>query len=95
MASIKNLKKNINYLASEIITEAYIRKILFDGIKEDDFKKVVSDAIEFRNELIAKANHHNKKDSTRKAKVYFQNVRQEMKQKFSELINAVNNLEPV
>jgi hypothetical protein len=66
--------------------------MLFDEIKEDDFKKVVSDAIELRNELIVKANHPNGKDNPRKTKVYFQNVRKEMKQKFSELINAVNNL---
>lgn len=92
MASIRDLKKDINYLASEIVTEAYVRKMLFDGVSEDDFKKVVTDAIEFRNDLIEKINHPNGKDNPKKVKSFFKDIKKEMDQKFSELVNAVNNL---
>ncbi|PWD98761.1 hypothetical protein [Marinilabilia rubra] len=92
MASIRDLKKDINYLASEIVTEAYVRKMLFDGISEDQFKKVITDAIEFRNDLIAKINHPDGKDNPKKVKSFFRDVRKEMDQKSSELIDAVNNL---
>lgn len=92
MASIRDLKKDINYLTSEIVTEAYVRKMLFDEISEDDFKKVVTDAIEFRNDLIEKINHPDGKDNPQKVKSFFKDLRKEMDQKFSELVQAVNDL---
>lgn len=92
MASIRDLKKDINFLASEIVTEAYVRKMIFDKIKEDDFKKIVTDAIDFRNELIAKVNHPDGKADPKKIKTFFKNIRTEMDKKFAELVDAVNNL---
>ncbi len=92
MASIRDLKKDINYLASEIVTEAYVRKMIFSDIKDDEFKKVIADAIDFRNELIARINHPDGKSDPKKVKAYFKDIRNEMDQKFSELVEAVNNL---
>ncbi|WP_291860704.1 hypothetical protein [Marinilabilia sp.] len=92
MASIRDLKKDINFLASEIVTEAYVRKMIFEKIKEDDFKKVVTDAINFRDELIAKVNHPDGKADPKKIKAFFRNLRSEMNKKFGELVETVNNL---
>jgi hypothetical protein len=92
MASIRDLKKDINILASEIITEAYVRKMIFDNINDDDFKIVISDSIDFRNELIEKINHPDGKDDSKKVKDFFNGVRSEMKKRFSELVDSVNNL---
>lgn len=92
MASIRDLKKDINLLASEIITEAYVRKMIFDNINDDDFKKVISDAIDFRNELIEKVNHPDGKDDLKKVKAFFRNIRSEMRERFSEIVDSVNNL---
>jgi len=92
MASIRDLKKDINNLASEIITEAYVRKMIFDNINDDDFKKVVSDAIDFRNELIEKINHPDGKNDSKKVKVFFKDVRSEMRNRFSDIVDSVNNL---
>jgi hypothetical protein len=92
MASVRNLKKDINYLTSEIVTEVYVRKMLFDEIKEADFKKVVVDAINFRNDLIAKVNHPDGKDNPKKIKAFFKDIKEEMDKKFSELIKSINQL---
>jgi hypothetical protein len=92
MANIRDLKKDINHLASEIITEAYVRKMIFDNINDDDFKKVVVDAIEFRNDLIAKVNHPDGKSDPKKVKAFFKGVRTDMKKQFSALVDSVNGL---
>ncbi len=92
MASIRNLKKDINHLASEIITEAYVRKMIFDNINDDDFKKVISRAIDFRNDLIEKVNHPDGKNDPKKVKVYFKGIRNDMMKQFSELVESVNGL---
>lgn len=92
MASIKDLKKEVNYLTSEMVTEAYVRKMLFDDIKEADFTKVVTDAIEVRNDLISKINHPDGKDNPKKVKAYFKDIRKEMDTKFAGLVEAINQL---
>ena len=92
MASIRDLKKDINYLASEVVTEAYVRKMLFDDIKKEDFTKVVADTIEVRNDLISKVNHPDGKDNPQKVKAFFREIRKEMNTKFGGLVEAVNNL---
>ena len=92
MASIKDLKKEINTVTSDIITEAYVRKMLFDGVSEENFKDVVKKAIDLRNELIAKVNHPDGKDDSKLVKAYFRKVREHMETKFRELAEEVNQL---
>jgi hypothetical protein len=92
MASIRDLKKDINYLASEIITEAYVRKMLFNSIDEEEFKSIVLDTINFRNAMIKKVNHPTEKNDRKKVRKYFQEVQKEMYQKFSELVDKVSEL---
>ena len=93
MASIRDLKKDINYLAGEIITEAYVRKMLFNNIDEEEFKSIILDTINFRNSMIKKVvNHPTEKNDRKKVKKYFQEIRKEMYQKFNELVNKVSEL---
>ncbi len=79
-------------MTSEIVTEAYVRKMLFDEIKDEDFRKVLTDAIDLRNELIAKVNHPDGRNNPKKVKTFFKDIRNEMDSKFSELTEAVNHL---
>ncbi len=95
MASIRNLKKDINYVASEIVTEAYIRKMLFDEVKEEDFRKIVDDTLEFRHKLIEKVNHPDGKNNPHKTKAYFKGIKEEMDKKFSELVETINQMKRV
>ncbi|MGQ1891849.1 hypothetical protein ACT29H_15520 [Thermophagus sp. OGC60D27] len=92
MASIRDLKKDINYLAGEIVTEAYVRKMLFSNVDDETFRKVVTDTLMFRSAILKKINHPVEKRDPKKVKKYFQEVRKEMYQKFSELVEIVSEL---
>ena len=92
MASIRELKKDINYLTSEIITEAYVRKVLFAGVKETEVSKIIADAIAFRNGLIARVNAPDGKDNPKLVKAFFQKLRKDMADQFTDLVKAVNEL---
>ena len=92
MASIKDLKKEINTVTSDIITEAYVRKMLFDGVGEENFKDVVKKAMDLRNDLIARVNQPDGKDDPKLIKTYFRQVREDMEKKFRELAEEVNQL---
>ena len=86
MASIRSLKKDINFLASELVTQAYMNQMLF---KEDDEKleKDVISALDFRTNLLSKVNHVDGKDNPKMVKSYFSKLRKEMVADFDKLFN--------
>ncbi len=92
MATIRDLKKDINYLTSEIITEAYVRKVLFNDVKDDDVSKIIADAVAFRNDLIARVNHPDGKDNPKLVKAHYQKIKKDMTDQFSVMIDKVNKL---
>jgi hypothetical protein len=92
MASIRELKKDINYLTSEIITEVYVRKVLFSGVKESDVSKIIVDALAFRNDLIERVNARDGRNNAKLVKASFQQLRKDMADRFTALVEAVNEL---
>lgn len=92
MASVRELKKDINFLASELITEAYIKQLVKDDVDNDKVAEVMVKAIEFKNELIARANHPDAKDNRKMVRAYYQNLRKDMMEKFLSISNDTNAL---
>ncbi len=86
MASIRSLKKDINFLASELVTQAYMNQILFKESDEKLAKDVIS-ALDFRSNLLSKVNHVDGKDNPKLVKKYFSNLRKEMISEFDKLFN--------
>ncbi|WP_439184307.1 hypothetical protein [Carboxylicivirga taeanensis] len=92
MASVRELKKDINFLASELITEAYVKQLVKDDVDNDKIAEVMVKAIDFRNELVARANHPDAKDNPQKVKAYYRNLRKDMMDKFLAIANDTNAL---
>ncbi len=86
MASIRSLKKDINFLASELVTQAYMNQILFKESDEKLTKDVIS-ALDFRSNLLSKVNHVDGKDNPKMVKKYFSKLRKEMVSDFDKLFN--------
>lgn len=58
MASIKNLKKDLNYIYSDIIEDCYVWQ-LENSDKADKAEAVIDNAIASFDELVAKVNEKN------------------------------------
>ena len=88
MASIKNLKKDINYTLGDIIEECYVWELL--NPKEDTAKSeaIIDDAIGIFDDLLDKI--HTKGIENKKS--HFNTISQELETKAKELIERVNNL---
>ena len=89
MASVKNLKKDINYVLSDIIEECYIWQIL----QEDDKKaakaeKIIDESIDTFDSLIEKVNA---KDVTDK-KAHFKAINAELEKKATALLGKIQKL---
>ena len=56
MASIRNFKKDINYVISEIVIECFTYNYLFPENKQDVLAKIISESLELRTDLIKQVN---------------------------------------
>lgn len=57
MASIRRIKRDIDFLANEVISDCYMALYFNDGAKREQIVAVIEEAVEFRNELFVRANH--------------------------------------
>ncbi|PQJ23060.1 hypothetical protein [Tenacibaculum sp. SG-28] len=88
MASIKNLKKDINYTLGDIIEECYVWELL--NPKEDTAKTeaIIDEAIQTFDALLDKVHVKNIDNK----KTHFKAISLELESKAKELIKKVNSL---
>ncbi len=89
MASIKELKDDINYLTYDLITECFTFKIYHPekGSKAD---KAISEIVKLRNELIYRVNHPEDRKDSRKLRSHFNKLRVDLG-KLVKLVEGLGN----
>jgi phosphoribosyl-ATP pyrophosphohydrolase len=89
MASVRNLKKDINYVLSDIIEECYVWQILQDDAKKaDKAEKIIDESIETFDALIEKVNAKDVKNK----KAHFKAINKELEEKAKGLIVKIQKL---
>jgi hypothetical protein len=63
MASIRELKKDIDYLTFEVISDCFVYSGVHPDNQSDELSAIISDAVNFRNDLIARVNNPDGKDN--------------------------------
>ncbi len=87
MASIKNLKKDLNYIFSDIIEDCYVVQ-LENPDKSDKAEEVIDEAITAFDDLIEKVNNkkvENKKEHFKKIVATLEEKVQELRKKLGKL----------
>jgi ATP adenylyltransferase/5',5'''-P-1,P-4-tetraphosphate phosphorylase II len=88
MPSVKNLKKDINYVLGDIIEAVYICEMTTAGKPTDATNAIIDEAIESFDALIAKVN--DKKVENKKA--HFKQINAELEQTANQLVAKINAL---
>ena len=88
MASIKDLKKDINYVLGDIIEAVYIWELTNPGKETKNSEKIIDEAIETFDELITKVNDR----SVENKKQHFKAINQELEDRGRKLIDKINAL---
>jgi hypothetical protein len=78
MASVRELKKDIDYLVFEVISDCFVYSNIHPENKTDELTKLISDAVEFRNDLIARVNNPDGKDNAKIVKAYYKTVSKDL-----------------
>ena len=89
MSSIRNLKKDVNYLAYELLTEAFTFKHFHPEMDEKKFDEVILNLVKLRNELIARINNPETSSDSTQVKAHFRKIQSDM----VNLVRIVNKIE--
>ncbi len=88
MASVKNFKKEINNVLSDIIEECYVCQLNNDDKVSAKVEKIIDEAIAIFDELVVKLNQNGVENK----KKHFQSMRSELEKKGSGLLTKLEKL---
>ncbi len=88
MASVKNLKKDINFVLGDIIEAVYLWEMTTTGKPTEQTEALVDEAIAAFDSLIKKLN--DKKVENKKE--HYRNINKELEQTAGQLVEKINAL---
>jgi hypothetical protein len=92
MASIRELKKDIDYLTFEVISDCFVYSGVHPDNQSDELSAIISDAVSFRNDLIARVNNPDGKDNPKIVKAYYKAVAKDLMVGVDKLFNRLSAL---
>lgn len=78
MASIRILKKDINILTYDLLTECYVYKHYDDKLTENRFDEVIKKIVYLRNDLILRANHPEADADSQSLKDHYRKIKEDL-----------------
>jgi hypothetical protein len=88
MASVKNLKKDINFVLGDIIEAVYIWEMTTVGEPTKESEAIVDEAITAFDALIAKLNAKNVENK----KEHFRQINKQLEESAGQLVAKINAL---
>lgn len=92
MASVRELKKDIDYLVFEVISDCFVYSSIHPEDKSDEVSTIISDAVEFRNDLIARVNNPDGKDNPKIIKTYYKTLEKDLMTGVDKLFTRLSSL---
>mgnify|MGYP001810301344 CR=1 FL=1 len=92
MASRKQLKKTIQFVSSELITDVYFRCLMSPEIKEDQVDKIVLEIVNISKEFTLRANRPTGKENPPLVKAYFRKLYADWQKTMSTILSDIEKL---
>lgn len=91
MASVRMLKKDIDYLVGEVIADCYLT-LYFHPDKQEKITNIMRQAVDVRNDMFDRTNHPAEKNNPSLVKKHYAHIRVEMMQKVDELFGQLSSI---
>ncbi|MGL4908356.1 MAG: hypothetical protein ACRC9X_03480 [Bacteroidales bacterium] len=88
MANLRSIKKDIEFLIDEIITDCYLFSSFHQGKKEEEVSALLLETVNLRNQLFERINSAPKE----KSKQHFQTIRKDLLEGADKLFKQVSEL---
>jgi hypothetical protein len=92
MASLRDLKKDIDYLIFEVISDCFAYSNLHPENITDELTALIADAVAFRNDLIARVNNPDGKNNPKIVKAYYKAVSKDLLVGVDKLFERLSGL---
>lgn len=92
MASVRGLKKDIDSLIFEVISDCFVYSGVHRENKSDEVSTIISDAVNFRNDLIARVNNPDGKDNPKIVKAYYKSMEKDLISGVDKLFSRLSAL---
>lgn len=94
MPSVRRLKKDIDCLVFEVISDCFSYGKLHPDEKAEEVTEIISDAVILRNDLISRVNNPVKGDDPTIIKAHFRNVTKDLYVGVDSLFSRLSDLTP-
>lgn len=91
MASIRELKKDIDYLIFEVISDCFVYAG-FHSDKGEAVNELVNSAVDLRNDLISRVNNPEGKGEPKVLRAHFQKVEKDLIEGVDKLFDSLSSL---
>lgn len=92
MANIRSLKKDVNFLTNDIISDAFLALDLHGDKVQDKVNALIEEVVEFHNLTYEKINKAPKGRKKAEIKPYFRSIRTEMDKKYCEFFEKLSEI---
>ena len=92
MANRRSLKKDIDYLVYEVVSDCFTVMSVKESGMGEELAEVISDAVVLRNELIARVNHPDGRDNPGITKQYYNKIRKDLIESIDKLFERVSEI---
>ena len=92
MASVRELKKDIDFLVFEVISDCFVFSGLHPDNQSEELSAIITDAVSFRNDLIARVNNPDGKDNAKILKAYYKTVEKDLMTGVDKLFTRLSEL---
>jgi len=93
MASRKELKKDIEFLVSEVVSECYTYMYFHPEKNQEKIVEIIGEIIGIRNDLITRVNHPDGKDNPKLVRAHFNTITKDLKEKVIASLDKIGKLE--
>ena len=92
MSSIRDLKKDIDYLIYEVLSDCFVYQGIHPDHKTEEVSAIINDAVSLRNDLIARVNNPDGKDNPKILRAYYQSVNKDLASGVDKLFTRLSVL---
>ncbi len=92
MANIRDLKKDINNLCFEVISESVIFQQYSSSLFFESVQEIIVAAVELRNELISRVNNPPLNEESKAIKAHYKSIVDDLYEKTIALVERLNAL---
>lgn len=93
MASVKNLKKDINFLTDEVVGTCLMHQYANKNENQQKVDQIIEEMLDSREELITQINHPESRPQGKSVKAYYNELFEGFLEKVNASFDTLGNME--